>query len=487
MNGKDEHFRPARRPTTTESASLFREAAADSPEAQSELHRRYAARMVSLIRSRLRDSVRSRFDAEDVVNSAFRSFFAGLSEGQFLLPPTGGLWPLLAQISLHKLHRTTEHHHREKRSVASESIAAEPDADRWDASDAEAIVRDELRWLAERLSEPAFATVALSVEGFSGKEIASQLQVSDRTVRRYLCESRALLRSRLTSATEVGNRPESVATETADDLRFDDYLLRRMVGAGRFGRVYLATEKSTGRDVAIKYLRKRWTDDARIRRQFDQEASVLREMKIRGVIASHGSGETPSEGRFIVMDWVDGGNLAETFARGNHNVNERIERFAELADTLHHVHQHGMLHRDLKPANVLVDRGTGRWMLTDFGLAVSNRSSTPLDLQGTPAYMAAEQFDPFFGPIGPWTDVYSIGVMLFESLCGVPRFSTDSVEELVHQVTESDGAEVATILGGRHPAPLIELIGATFVRRTRDRIGSAGELSQRLATLGKRS
>ncbi len=194
--------------------------------------------------------MRSRFDAEDVVNSAFRSFFVRLSDGRFVLPDTGGLWPLLAQIAIHKLHRSTEFHLRQRRRASAEG-AGGPDtsADDFDArgfhrsggDDDELVLREELEWLAEKLPEAAMHAVRLSVEGYSHQEVADTLAVSDRTVRRYLSETRSLLRVRLDRLTP---RQRDV-TSTAETVRWDNYLLRRMVGAGRFGKVYLATEKST--------------------------------------------------------------------------------------------------------------------------------------------------------------------------------------------------------------------------------------------------
>lgn len=473
-----------RQPTATESAALFWGAADQDPESQRQLHQRYADRITRLVRSRLQQSVRSRFDAEDVVNSAFRSFFMRLSDGRFVLPDTGGLWPLLAQIAIHKLHRSTEFHLRQRRRASAEA-AGGPDtsADNFDArdfhrfgGDDELILREELDWLAEKLPEAAMHAVRLSIEGYSHQEVADTLAVSDRTVRRYLSETRSLLRVRLD---RLAPR-QSEVTSTAETVRWDNYLLRRMVGDGRFGKVYLATEKSTLRDVAIKHLRKRWTRDAAVRAQFDREAEMMSRLAIDGVVETYGHGSTPREGRFIVMKWVDGGSLADSLAgTPEFDTAETIERFADLADTLEKVHDRGIVHRDVKPANVLVSPER-RWLLTDFGFAVDSDSRQPNRSMGTPAYMAPEQIDPFFGPIGPWTDNYSWGVMLAQWLTGQTHFANRTADQAISMATQSDREDLVDAVTARHGHVLGKLVADSLKRKTRDRARTSEELATRL-------
>jgi RNA polymerase sigma factor (sigma-70 family) len=461
-------------PTNTESRILFERSRSADAEAQQDLYDRYAVRLLALVRGRLNRQLQARFDAEDVVNSAFRSFFGALTGDRFALPSRGGLWPLLAQITLHKLHRSTQHHRRWRRSASRDECLSETSSRGHHDHDAvaELSLRDELTWLADKLPRDAATALELSIDGFSHEEIAGRLQCTSRTVRRYLAEARVLLRARLGQYADHGLESRAAAT-AADALEYDRYLLRRMIGAGAFGKVYLATDKTNGADVAVKYLRKRWAKDPRIVKRFAHETNLLARLKIAGVVPCFGGGSTGDGGRYLVMKWIDGQTLSERITQQRLEEAELRGQFSQLAECLQQVHAAGIIHCDLKPTNILIDQG-GRWWLTDFGFARQATCSVGT-LAGTPAYMAPEQLDPFYGPLGTWTDLYAVGKLILASVAG----------EAVGQACFTAACPTAEQILAECPAPISEEL-ATIVRqllqrRIEDRLASALDLARLLA------
>jgi RNA polymerase sigma-70 factor (ECF subfamily) len=165
--------------------------------AAEELFERYAARLVGLARSRLSEKLARRLDAEDVVQSAFRSFFDGLRQGQYELPHRGDLWRLLVSITLHKLYRQARRHGAEKRDmsrevslgdhpegwpVAVQQLAAEP------APGEVVALAEEVERLLGRLDERHRQVAELRLAGYTQDEIAATVQRSQRTIRRWLEE-----------------------------------------------------------------------------------------------------------------------------------------------------------------------------------------------------------------------------------------------------------------------------------------------------------
>jgi RNA polymerase sigma-70 factor (ECF subfamily) len=164
-------------------------------QAADALFHRYAERLLALVRTRLSNQLARRFDAEDVVQSAYRSFFTGAREGRFVLTQSGDLWRLLVAITLHKLHRQIEHHRAGKRSPAreqevqrvggftafeAETLAREPSP-----ADAAALA-DELEQIMRGLDVHRRRILELRLQGYTLEEIATDTHHSLRTVRRRL-------------------------------------------------------------------------------------------------------------------------------------------------------------------------------------------------------------------------------------------------------------------------------------------------------------
>lgn len=218
-------------------------------------------------------------------------------------------------------------------------------------------------------------------------------------------------------------------------IPYQDFVVRKMIGSGRMGKVYWAWQRSLEREVAIKFLRKSFLSDADAIERFILEARIVAQMRHPNILAVHGLGRTPYGGYFMVLDLVHGPDLATLTAWQPIDVNHAIEWIMTAADALAHAHQRGIIHCDLKPANLLLDED-GRLLVADFGLARTwNIAGTQAhEVAGTAPFMAPEQIEPSFGPIGPWTDVYALGAVLYTLLTGRPPYVGGTTADILAQV-----------------------------------------------------
>lgn len=219
-----------------------------------------------------------------------------------------------------------------------------------------------------------------------------------------------------------------------------DYELIEEIGRGGMGVVFRARQLSLDREVAVKMiLRGRLASDADLDR-FLAEATAMARLEHANIVPVYDVGDI--EGRpFFSMKLVSGCTLAELVAEGPLPQREAAALVACVARAIALAHQHGVLHRDLKPSNIMIaDDGTP--LVTDFGLA--KQASTPADLTrsgvlvGTPAYMSPEQAGGRRTLVGPASDVYSLGSVLYFALTGRPPFVAESPMELVMMVVEQD-------------------------------------------------
>ena len=226
--------------------------------AATEVFDRYVARLVALAASRIGPKIRQRVDAEDVVQSAYRSFFVHAEAGDYTLTNSGDLWRLLAKITLHKLYGQIEKQQAEKRNVDREdrdevSIAEKQTPE---PTPVEAIAVAELLQVAMAKLAPAEREViAASLQGQTVEEIGGAMDKSQRTVRRHLATAKQKIEQCLLD--RGSEEPAQIVVTSAEaPLAYSAYVLEELRGSGGMGKVYRAREKSTGDIVAIKALHK---------------------------------------------------------------------------------------------------------------------------------------------------------------------------------------------------------------------------------------
>jgi tRNA A-37 threonylcarbamoyl transferase component Bud32 len=219
---------------------------------------------------------------------------------------------------------------------------------------------------------------------------------------------------------------------------FGDYEIVEEIARGGMGVVYKARQLSLNRTVALKMvLAGEWaTPEARLRLRAEAEAAA--NLQHPNIVAIHEVGEHEGQ-QYFSMDFVAGKNLAE-IVRGNPLSAEQAASYVKtIAEAIHFAHQRGILHRDLKPQNVLID-ADDRPRITDFGLAKRVETDSGLtrtgDVLGSPSYMSPEQASSRPEEVGPHSDVYSLGAVLYELLTGRPPFRGVTALETLCQVIE---------------------------------------------------
>jgi tetratricopeptide (TPR) repeat protein/predicted Ser/Thr protein kinase len=214
------------------------------------------------------------------------------------------------------------------------------------------------------------------------------------------------------------------------------YSVQTRLGAGGMGEVYLARQKRPDRAVALKIFRARTRKEGERLVRFEAEAEVAARLRHPNIVQVYEAGEQ-GEIAFIAMELVEGESLAARLARAVLTPRESTILLSRLARAVHFAHVNGVVHRDLKPSNILLEcDGTPK--LSDFGLAkdmgndCGNQTQTG-ELLGTPAYMAPEQASDGKS-VGPATDIYGLGAILYECLTGRPPFKGTSVLATLDQI-----------------------------------------------------
>lgn len=277
----------------------------------------------------------------------------------------------------------------------------------------------------------------------------------------------------------------SAAIDPQAPLAYSDFLLEEMIGAGRMGKVYRARQRSLDRLVAVKYLRKSFLQHGSIIERFITEARTVARLDHPGIVGIHGLGRTPAGGYFIAMEFVDGFDLAHINQREvSVSIRDAIEWTCQTCDAINHAHERGVIHCDLKPGNLLLDR-EGRIRVTDFGLARMVVDDTRMDdcIEGTVPFMAPEQVSRHWGPIGPATDVYGMGAVLYTLLTGRPPFDGFTLADILAQVISAAPVVGVQNLRAELSSELDTICMRCLKKSPTDRFRTAGELNEALTAL----
>jgi serine/threonine-protein kinase len=269
------------------------------------------------------------------------------------------------------------------------------------------------------------------------------------------------------------------------------YELAEMLGRGGMGEVRAARDLRLGRSVAVKMLRPGLAGRPEVRRRFEAEARAAARLTHPHVVAVHDVGEEDGV-PFIVMERVSGPGLEQEMAAGPMDPARAREVGAGILAALGAAHAAGIVHRDVKPANVLL-AADGSVKVADFGIAkaldnpAGEGSTAELDLTGdgqligTVAYMAPERVDGI--PASVQSDLYSVGVILYEALAGTKPFEADTPMSLCWAVHQGDHEPLAARRPGLDPG-LVAVVGRAMARLPEDRFATAAEMAVALAVTG---
>ncbi len=250
------------------------------------------------------------------------------------------------------------------------------------------------------------------------------------------------------------SRSSSGSQYVAGTTLADRYRIVSLLGKGGMGEVFRAEDMRLNQAVALKFLPVAMAEDEAARDRFHQEVRLAREISHANVCRVFDIGE--ADGRlFLTMEYVDGEDLASLLRRiGQFPQGKAIDITRQMCAGLAAAHDHGLLHRDLKPGNVMLD-GRGRVRIMDFGLAaVAGNLSAEEASAGTPAYMAPEQLAGI--EVTQRSDIYSLGLVLYEIFTGKKAFEAASLPELIRLRERSSPSSISAIV--KDIDPLVERV-----------------------------
>ena len=268
------------------------------------------------------------------------------------------------------------------------------------------------------------------------------------------------------------------------------YRVEKPLDAGSVAIVYRALDQETGSEVAVKVLRALYADTTELSARFDQEARVLSALthpNIVGLLDYGLESGTP----FLVLELLPGRTLQEELALGALAPSAAFDVARQILEAVAHAHDAGILHRDLKPANVFLqaDEAGARVKILDFGLArlvnASGRRLTHFgQTVGTPAYVAPEQLATT-AEADARSDVYAVGLMLFEMLAGKKLFAGAVHEQVRARMTEDPPRLSDVLPDASIPAPVDEMLEKALARSPDDRFQTASEFLGALAAVAR--
>jgi len=261
-----------------------------------------------------------------------------------------------------------------------------------------------------------------------------------------------------------------------------NYKIEGELGRGGMGVVYRATELDAGHTVALKVLSSEFTIDPVFVKRFKRETEALAKLDHPNIVKIHAVGEDQGT-HYYAMDFVEGSSLDDLLAEGERfDVGRTLDLAISVAAALAHAHKAGIIHRDIKPGNILV--GTdGKPKLTDFGVArltYATRMTRTGDIVGTPEYMSPEQSKGT--PVGKSSDVYSLGVVIYELLAGNVPFEGATALEII-QKHQYEGPTDIKELNRAVPDGLARVVMRMLTKDPKDRYKSAEQAATALSMI----
>jgi serine/threonine protein kinase/Tol biopolymer transport system component len=204
------------------------------------------------------------------------------------------------------------------------------------------------------------------------------------------------------------------------------YRIIGLAGKGGMSLVYHAYDSQNDRDVAIKVLSLELSSEENFLTRFQRESELMRDLEHPHILRAYDYGQEDNK-VYLVMSYYGGGTLRERIVQGNLNLKQINTYLTQIASGLGYAHSRHIVHRDIKPSNVLIHHVDGKVVLSDFGIAKALTNSNPDrtgTIMGTPLYMAPEQF---LDRVDKRSDIYSLGIVLYQMLCGEVPFKGDGI------------------------------------------------------------
>ncbi len=277
--------------------------------------------------------------------------------------------------------------------------------------------------------------------------------------------------------------------ELVGERLFGDYVIARKLGEGGMGAVYLARQEAINQELAIKVLHGQAAQSAEIIERFNREARVISMLTHPNIIRVFVFGRTPNNLMYMAMEYVKGRELREEMRKGPLDELDAIKVMKQTCSALQEAHDLDIVHRDLKPDNILLTEFRGESMfvkILDFGIAkITNQEGQEKQLTqagivyGTPEYLSPEQAQA--KPLDHRTDIYSLGVMLYEIMVGkVPYQSASAVEVLTMHVF-NEPTPPSQVAPHRVSPSMEAIIMKAMAKKPEDRYQSALEFFSALA------
>lgn len=283
-------------------------------------------------------------------------------------------------------------------------------------------------------------------------------------------------------STLVTGAPSSMAdTMPAVGRTFGDYELLDELGRGGMGVVYRARQRSLNRQVALKMILPGPLAAPEDLARFRTEAEAAGRLQHPNIVAIHEVGAA-ADIHYYSMDFIDGPSLAKILTQGPMPIHDAARHVMIVARAMHHAHGMGIVHRDLKPSNILVD-AQGHPHVTDFGLAKKlggdpGQTRTG-SIMGTPSYMSPEQASGRIKDLGPATDIYSLGAVLYELITGQSMFPAETPVEALKCVLEREPYP-PRLLNSKIDRDLETICLKCLQKDTKHRYATAAELADDL-------